>query len=342
MTSNNCGIYKITNTVDGKFYIGSSTNIFRRWREHKSRLRMGKHHSRYLQNAWNKYGEELFSFEVALLCEVDDLCRYEQAYIDALKPEYNIAVCAEASGRFMSDETKRKIGDSIRKCGNHRAGVKLSEETKRKMSEAHKALWTEEYKLKHRPTEEHLHKMHEANKGRHHTEETRRKLSEANKGKHLSDETKRKLSEANKGKHLSDETKRKQSEALKGRKLSEEQILQIIACNTGRKHTEETRKHMSEAHIGKPSNFRGKHHTEESRRKMSEAQHKRHKDHPATEETRRKLSEAQKGHPNYNLEPPSEETKRKTSESLKRYWAERKLANANTPTPDCYRTEKLD
>jgi len=313
MITNACGIYKITNTITGDYYIGSSCYLKNRLSQHRSALKSGTHSNQHLQRAWNKYGSQSFVFEHILLCDIDTRLYYEQVLLDSLKPHYNIATCAMASakglkrsaetrrkmseankgktiseesrrisritqtgnthalgykhteeakrkmseankgkrlGTHLSEETKRKIGDNTRRCGNHRAGVKLSEETKRKMSEAQKSLWTEEYKLKHRATEEHLHKLHEANKGRHHTEETKCKLSEINKGKHMSEEAKRKMSEAHKGKHLSDETKRKQSEALKGRKLSEEQKLQIIACNTGRIHTEEARRHMSEAHKG--------------------------------------------------------------------------------------------
>jgi group I intron endonuclease len=59
------GVYKITNTVDGKVYIGSTTtNADYRWSTHRSALRTGKHYNRHLQNAWNKYGESAFTFEV--------------------------------------------------------------------------------------------------------------------------------------------------------------------------------------------------------------------------------------------------------------------------------------
>ena len=64
------GIYKITNNVNGKFYIGSSQNISRRWYDHKRELRIQKHHNKYLQRAWNKYGEENFSFEISMLYSV--------------------------------------------------------------------------------------------------------------------------------------------------------------------------------------------------------------------------------------------------------------------------------
>ena len=53
-----CGIYKITNKQNEKFYIGSSTNIEMRWCAHKSCLRRNVHSNQHLQNAWNKYGNE--------------------------------------------------------------------------------------------------------------------------------------------------------------------------------------------------------------------------------------------------------------------------------------------
>ena len=59
-----CGIYKITNNINNKFYIGSSKNITKRFKEHKWRLKNNKHPNNKLQNSWNKYGEENFKFEV--------------------------------------------------------------------------------------------------------------------------------------------------------------------------------------------------------------------------------------------------------------------------------------
>lgn len=58
------GIYCIKNQVNNKMYIGSSLNILRRFREHKKVLKYEVHHSYHLQNAWNKYGEDSFSFEI--------------------------------------------------------------------------------------------------------------------------------------------------------------------------------------------------------------------------------------------------------------------------------------
>ena len=59
------GIYTITNKVTGKLYIGESLDIYRRWNdEHIPQLRKNHHYNRELQNDFNKYGEENFSFEV--------------------------------------------------------------------------------------------------------------------------------------------------------------------------------------------------------------------------------------------------------------------------------------
>lgn len=79
------GIYKITNQVNGKVYIGQSVNIKQRWAEHKANLRNNKHENSYLQNAWNKYGEANFIFEVIEKCSKDELDDKEIFWIS----EYN-------------------------------------------------------------------------------------------------------------------------------------------------------------------------------------------------------------------------------------------------------------
>lgn len=61
------GIYKITNTKNGKFYIGRAEGkkgFFRRWYEHRRSLRKNSHGCAYLQRSYNKYGESCFTFEV--------------------------------------------------------------------------------------------------------------------------------------------------------------------------------------------------------------------------------------------------------------------------------------
>ena len=67
------GIYKIKNKVNGKVYIGQSIRIEKRWIDHKKTLRSNSHRNIYLQNAWNKYGEENFIHEIIEECDISEL-----------------------------------------------------------------------------------------------------------------------------------------------------------------------------------------------------------------------------------------------------------------------------
>lgn len=59
-----CGVYRITCIGNSQIYIGSSVNIRERWQQHLALLRRNRHSSTYLQNSYNKYGEDSFKFEV--------------------------------------------------------------------------------------------------------------------------------------------------------------------------------------------------------------------------------------------------------------------------------------
>src|SRR4051812_8478775 len=88
-----CGIYQIRNTVNGKVYIGSSTNVEGRWRTHKCALRKKtKKASPHLQAAWIKYGESAFVFEIINSVPVDKLKVVEAEYISWIPANmrYNI------------------------------------------------------------------------------------------------------------------------------------------------------------------------------------------------------------------------------------------------------------
>ena len=58
------GIYVIKNTVNDKIYIGCSTRLPKRWRDHKRTLKKGTHNNRYLQKDFEKYGLGAFEFNV--------------------------------------------------------------------------------------------------------------------------------------------------------------------------------------------------------------------------------------------------------------------------------------
>jgi group I intron endonuclease len=98
------GIYKITNIVNGKFYIGSSEDVDNRWKiEHVGNLRRNQHCNPKLQHSWNFHGGDKFSVEI--LEEVEPrkelLLEREQYYLDTLKPyDRNIGynICPTAYG----------------------------------------------------------------------------------------------------------------------------------------------------------------------------------------------------------------------------------------------------
>lgn len=88
------GVYEILNSKNKKVYIGSSKDIERRIKDHKYKLKNGIHHNYKLQNDWNKYGEDVFSWSVLKECDLSDLFKYEKEYIDnkdSIKNGYNIA-----------------------------------------------------------------------------------------------------------------------------------------------------------------------------------------------------------------------------------------------------------
>lgn len=95
------GIYKITNIINNKFYIGSTNRLSARKAEHKYRSKNKKGNSA-IRSAVLKYGEENFNFVVLEVFEFGDwatkeyrndiLSSREQYFIDVLHPQYNIRV----------------------------------------------------------------------------------------------------------------------------------------------------------------------------------------------------------------------------------------------------------
>ena len=111
------GVYKITNTVTGKFYLGSTSRSFKnRWRTHQLDFEQGKHCNEYLQHSWNKHGSENFLFEVLERCSPDRCLEREQYWLDTLKPwerdvGYNISktVSPNILGRRHSTDARLKM-----------------------------------------------------------------------------------------------------------------------------------------------------------------------------------------------------------------------------------------
>jgi group I intron endonuclease len=123
-------IYKVTNKVNGNFYIGQTKmRLGSRWSKHKQDAREGK--GWVLASAIRKYGVESFSVEVLEQCNSkDELNHAEIRLIAAMKPEYNS--CAGGGGVGSPSEDVRK------KLSIARLGKKISEETRLRMSQAQK------------------------------------------------------------------------------------------------------------------------------------------------------------------------------------------------------------
>lgn len=109
-------IYKITNKLNGNCYIGSTSNLNKRKSQHFCTLRKNQNKCGYLQNAWNKYGEENFVFEIIEeIKESKNLIVREQHYFDTLKPKYNIRKIADSClgvKKSLKDRTEISIRNS--------------------------------------------------------------------------------------------------------------------------------------------------------------------------------------------------------------------------------------
>ena len=124
------GVYEIRNVINGHRYIGSSVDIFSRRYTHRRSLAARKHHSIYLQRAWDKYGEETFEFSILVICPKFELRRIEQGLLDAGNCAYNVhpvAVCGGIPGHVVSKSTREKMRKS-------RIGFYHTDETKQKIS----------------------------------------------------------------------------------------------------------------------------------------------------------------------------------------------------------------
>lgn len=176
-------------------------------------------------------------------------------------------------GHEVSEETRRKISEAGKGRPSTKKGIPLTEEQKKKVSEGVKQWYEENPEVKIRISESHKGKPSHP-----WTEESLKKLSESRKGFKMSEEQKQKLSEINKGK----------PSPMKGKHLSKEAKAKI-----------------SEAKKGRPGTFKGKHHSEDAKAKMSESAKNTYangrsvwnKGIPWSEETKAKISETKKGCP---------------------------------------------
>lgn len=154
----------ILNLSNGKYYIGQAFNFYDRCFEHFRLLRLNKHGNIYLQNAYNKYGEDCFQFTIIETVEdQSQLTQIEQIWID------------------VSDCCNQKIGYNICPIAYSVRGIKLSFYTRIKMSNSAKIKIFSDV---------HRFNMSKSQLGKKHTIETKKKMSIAAKGKPKSEQHK--------------------------------------------------------------------------------------------------------------------------------------------------------
>jgi len=170
----NIGIYKITNKLNKKIYIGSSMNIKARISKHKSQLRNNKHKNSHLQNSWNKYGEDNFKFEVVETVDSFELLlEREQFYLDNTKNKYNILSKAYASYGYKHSEKTKKL---LSELGKMKTGDKNPFYGKTPSKESIEII-------------RNIGKSQTGDKnpfyGKHHTKESKEKMSNSLKGRKM-------------------------------------------------------------------------------------------------------------------------------------------------------------
>lgn len=173
-------IYKIVNTSNGKFYVGSTTNTRERFRTHRNKLRTNRHHCAHLQAAWNKYGESVFVFHVIeTVPDGESLQAAEDKWLEEHVGKsncYNVGIKSGAPWRGVQKELHPNYGKPRSEATKELIrAARLEQECPRtgsKHTEATKQLIREK-KLAN-PTRAWL--------GKQRSEETRKKIGDAQRG----------------------------------------------------------------------------------------------------------------------------------------------------------------
>ena len=181
------GIYCIENKANNTKYVGKSIELNNRWDKHISGLRRNKHDNKYLQNSWNKHGEDSFIFYILEECDKSVLSEREIYYIKELntkRPDgYNLTDGGDGGlGGKVSKKTRIKMSQRTKNRfsnpENHPMyGRTHSEESKKKMSMSHKNI-----SLKTRKKMSNSAKRNSSHLGHPHSQETKDKLRQKNIG----------------------------------------------------------------------------------------------------------------------------------------------------------------
>ena len=140
-----CGIYSLTNKINGMIYVGQSKDIYSRMRRHRTDY---KRRNQPIYIAFREFGFNNFKLDILELCSEKDLNDIEIKWIKNLN-------CKEPNGYNM---TNGGLGSSgLKMKEEHRlkiieinTGRKCSDNTKKKMSKRFKNMWrNEQYRKNH-------------------------------------------------------------------------------------------------------------------------------------------------------------------------------------------------
>ena len=106
-----CGIYTITNKINGKIYVGQSVDILKRFGDHKRKLSANSHINQYLQSSVNKYGIENISVDILEYCAPEERIVKEAKWIKQLNSDLNFQ---DPITNELSDISKQKLSKSVR------------------------------------------------------------------------------------------------------------------------------------------------------------------------------------------------------------------------------------
>lgn len=243
--SEQSGIYKITNKINNKVYIGQAINLRKRIKNHIGNYKLNKK-NKHFYSSIQKYAIE--NFELEILVQGN----FTKQELDELEIDFI----------RLFNSTNQKFGYNLTIGGEGTRGLKHSEEVKYKQRQI---------KLGKKASPETRKKISEVGKDRKHSEETKQKISKSNKCKIVSKETREKMSKSGKGKIITEQhiekikdTKRKNGTLNKtGYKHSQESIDKIkqTKIKNGTLNfitSEETKKKISEKLKGRVSPRKGK------------------------------------------------------------------------------------
>jgi group I intron endonuclease len=178
------GVYKISNSLSGRYYIGYSTNIGRRFTTHRRKLKQNCHDNIFLQRAYNLDGEDKFKYDIIHVCDTE---------VEAKETELQYLTDLSIRDKLYNLNYNNSGGDLLKHHPNKEA---IREKIIQSHKETLSKMTPEERSIKYG-------KCGEKNGmyGKTHTEENRKKFSEIHKrnqyckGKIVSNETRQKMSE---------------------------------------------------------------------------------------------------------------------------------------------------